>query len=351
MPIISIIVPVYNAEAYLSYCLESLINQTFQNIEIVCVNDGSKDGSLSILKDYQIKDKRIRIIDQPNGGVSQARNEALRIVSGEYVMFVDADDWLEADTCENAIQALKTNDVDVVMWSYVSEMAGVQSFKSIFAGDRVFDEIETKKMIHRRFVGILGNELARPELADSLCPVWGKLYRTDVIVKNQIRFIDLSEIGTYEDGMFNLEVFNHVNRTMYLDKCYYHHRKDNRGSVTSGYLEKLDKRWQNLFEKMRCYISENGLPDSYVEALNNRIALSVLGLMLNIQVSNKSFIRKRNELKQIIVSEDYKKALLSLDTSAMPNHWKLFYNCAKCGSATALLLAGKAIQILRSARC
>ena len=112
---ISIIVPIYNAEQFLEKCLNSLINQTYQNLEIVCINDGSKDKSLSILKEYQKKDKRIIIIDQANQGVSEARNKGIKMATGEYICFCDADDSYKDNFIEVMYSTILKYKVDVVI--------------------------------------------------------------------------------------------------------------------------------------------------------------------------------------------------------------------------------------------
>ena len=113
-PLVSVIIPVYNVERYLAQCLDSVINQTYPNLEIICVNDGSRDGSPDILRRYADEDARIQVIDKANGGVSQARNDALDCARGEYIMFVDSDDWVEPDACENAVNAMREYDADIV---------------------------------------------------------------------------------------------------------------------------------------------------------------------------------------------------------------------------------------------
>ena len=114
---VSIIIPVYNVEKYLKKCLDSVINQTYKDIEIICVNDGSKDGSENILKEYATKDSRIKIIEKKNGGLSSARNAGLDVASGEYCYFVDSDDWIELNTIEKLTDIILSNDVDVVVHS------------------------------------------------------------------------------------------------------------------------------------------------------------------------------------------------------------------------------------------
>ena len=340
VPLISIIVPVYNVAAFLPKCLDSILGQTYPNLEIVCVNDGSLDNSPEVLNRYAEKDSRIYVIDKENGGVSAARNAGLSEASGEYVMFVDADDWIDAETCQTAVAAMTEHQADVVLWSYVSENRGNQSFKKLFSGDTVFEEETCKQRLHRRFVGIAGDELAHPELADSLCPVWGKFYKREVIQKSGAKFIDLSEIGTYEDGLFNLEVFGEVKKAVYLDKCFYHYRRDNTGSATSKYNPNLFNQWQNLYRRMQDYIAKNNLPGEYSQALDNRRALGMLGMSLNILSSDFSARKKIQHIRNILQNERYVEAYKKLDFNFFPIHWKIFYGCAKLRIATGVYILG-----------
>ena len=126
-PKISIIVPVYNVEEYLEKCIESLIGQTYTNIEIIFVYNKSTDNSLQKLQQYQKKDSRILIVEKENEGVSVARNRGLNLATGEYIMFVDSDDWIDLDNCEKALKTIEEEQADILMWSYVREFS-----KSIF---------------------------------------------------------------------------------------------------------------------------------------------------------------------------------------------------------------------------
>ena len=112
---VSIIVPVYNVEKYLRPCLQSLISQTLKDIEIICINDGSKDGSLEILEEFQKKDKRVKVFSQKNQGRSVARNVGLKKVSSRYVMFCDADDRYVSTACEDMLNEIEKNKVDLVV--------------------------------------------------------------------------------------------------------------------------------------------------------------------------------------------------------------------------------------------
>lgn len=139
-PKISIIVPVYNVEKYLHKCMDSLVNQTFEEIEIITVNDGSTDSSLEILREYEKQDSRIIVIDKVNEGVSLARNTALEYIIGEYIMFVDSDDWIDLDTCEKILKLVTEYKCDVMMWSYIREFDTISAPKIIFQQDIIYDE-------------------------------------------------------------------------------------------------------------------------------------------------------------------------------------------------------------------
>lgn len=335
-PLISIIVPIYNAEKYLEQCLDSLIQQSYINIEIICIDDGSKDSSSEVVDKYVRRDKRVKLIRQENAGVSKTRNTGISYAQGEYIMFVDSDDWIDLNTCESVLDLIVENNADIVMWSYVSEREDEKNYKNVFSEDLIFDANMTRKMLHRRFVGLLGEELAHPEMADSLCPVWGKLYKTSIIKKYDIHFVDLDEIGTYEDGLFNLEVFFHAKKVVYLKEHFYHYRRNNRNSITSKHNDNLYEQWQQLFNKMENYIKEKQLSSDYIDALDNRIALSILGLGLNILAEDVGVLHKIKHIQRIIKQERYMVAYRKLEIKYFPLYWKVFYFCAKHGLSLGL---------------
>ena len=234
---VSIIVPVYNVEKYLERCLESLINQTYKNIEIIIINDGSTDNSLRILKEYERIDSRIKLIDKNNEGLSQTRNVGINIATGEYITFVDSDDWIELDLLKILINLIKENNGDVALCSYVREYNEKAINKDLGFGDIViFDKDEVKSTLYRRMIGPIGDELKNPENLDSLITAWGKIYKTSIIRENKISFIDTSIIGT-EDLLFNVHIFNHINKAILINKPLYHYWKGNINSLTSGYKE------------------------------------------------------------------------------------------------------------------
>lgn len=346
-PLISIIVPVYNVEAFLSQCLDSLVKQTYSNIEIICVNDGSTDMSLRILREYAQKDDRIIIIEQKNQGLSSARNMGMAYVHGKYLMFVDSDDWIEKDTCKCAVEAADRYDSDLVLWSYTSEFATHSKDKFMNWEDNTFfDEEQVKEKLHKRLCGLSGAELKYPEYANFIETAWGKLYLSEIVLNNHIQFVDTKIIGT-EDALFNLYVLGYVRSAVYLKKCLNHYRKTNTSSLTTKYKPKLYKQWQTLFGMMAKYIKESHLPQEYTDALYNRVALSILGLGLNIMGSDYGAITKIKMIHKIIVSDRYQKAYRKLDYRYFPIHWKIFYKCARYKCASGIYILLKVINLMR----
>lgn len=343
-PKVSIVVPVYNVEAYLEKCMDSIINQTYANLEIVCINDGSTDNSLDILKSYALKDDRVLVITTKNNGISSARNTGTKHSTGKYIMYVDSDDWIELNTCEEAVNKAEEYDADVVFWNYIREFENCSKEKVLFEQDEiVYSSSEEIKALSRRFLGLYKEELSHPENADTFVTVWGKLYRTNIITDYNVEFVDLKLIGSLEDALFNLNVFNHIHKAIYVRKFYSHYRKDNNVSFTKTYRKNLNKQWNNLFAYMRSFIKDNHCDDSYNVALNNRICLSIIGLGLNVLESEKS-LKKCSAIKQIIASNEYRNAVAKLELAYFPMHWKVFFFCAKYNFAMGVYLLLKCIK-------
>ena len=345
MELISIIVPIYNVQDYLAKCLNSILQQTYSNIEVLCVDDGSTDNSLKILKDYEKMDKRIRVFHQENAGVSIARNYALENVRGDYVLFVDGDDWIDIDTCEKAIQFSRYKKADIVMWSYIRETGKESKPKMIFETDYLFEKIAIRDKLYRRLFGLEGRELSRPENADAICTVWGKLYKTELL--ENVQFYDIREIGTYEDGLFNIDVFKNASMVYFTTDIYYHYRRDNVRSITSEYNEELEEQWEKLFTVMRNHIKEDKLDGRFLNALDNRIALSIIPLGINCFCAPYSMYKRMVMIHNILKKTEYRRVYKSLEFQYFPFHWNIFFRCAKHRNAIGIFCLLYFIQKLR----
>ena len=182
---VSIIVPVYNVEKYLKRCLDSLINQTLSNIEIICINDGSKDCSGNILTEYALKDERIIVIDQENAGVSIARNVGMEVAKGEYIGFVDSDDWVDLDYFEKLYNSAKQNNCDIA----VAGVIRLNKFKRKFYLN--YDKLIITNDKDKKF------ELC--DIPEQGC-VWNKIYQTNLLKSFNLKF---EEGIYYEDAIFS----------------------------------------------------------------------------------------------------------------------------------------------------
>jgi glycosyltransferase EpsH len=348
VPDISIIIPVYKAEQYLRQCLDSIVNQTHQNIEIICVNDGSPDKSLEILQDYDKKDSRIRIIDQKNQGASSARNNGIELSTGRYIMFVDADDWIDRETCEMTYAMAENNHADIVIWPYIKEYANSSVPKPIFEQDMViFENKDIREFLHRRICGLIGEELKKPEMLNALSPVWGKLYHQNVIKEFNVRFESNDLIGV-EDGIFNFIVFNHIKKAVYINQCYYHYRKNNQASISKTYNPRSLELFKNQLGFYQKNIDNNNLGDSYQLALNNRVALSFMDFGLNELASSEDTISKIKAIKRILLADDLKARYRTLPLKHLSIHWKVFYGFVKVGFASGVFVMLSAIRKILS---
>jgi glycosyltransferase involved in cell wall biosynthesis len=344
-PDISIIVPVYNSEKYLNRCVYSLINQTLYSIEIILIDDGSTDKSEEICKSFSIHDTRVNYYKQQNSGQSIARNKGLELATAPYLMFVDSDDWIDTDTCECLLETINREDADIVMFTYSREYETRSLKKTIFKGDRVFNEQECRAL-HRRFAGIIGEELKNPENSDNLAPVCTKLYKKSIITGNKLFFEDIREIISYEDGLFNLSYFKYVKKSIYLDRDFYKYWRSNMKSTTKRYYEDLIPKFKVLFQKIEIYILLNNLPDEFYQGLNNRIALNLITVSLKTvsDSSPLSFSEKQEYLANVLNDKVYFSALNKLKTNYMPIHWKMFYWAAQNKLSIILLFLALIIK-------
>lgn len=342
--IVSIIVPVYNVASYLEQCLDSIKNQTYQNLQIVLVDDGSDDESGLICDRYAEADQRFLTIHKQNGGLSSARQMGVAAVSGEYTMFVDADDWIELDTVERCIGKIKKYDADCVLFSYVKEYPGKSVVIPVMNKDYYFAEDDAKKKVYRRLYGPLDDELRHPERLFNLETCDMKLYKTELVKKGQ--YFDTKEVGSSEDGLFNMDALYECDSFYYINQPFYHYRKGTQ-SLTSTYRPQLMDQWEKLFEIMRDMIEKKKLSKVYTEALQNRIACSVIAIGMNEIAGEGNLSQRKNRIKGYLNRDYVAQACILLKTESMPLIWKIFFFCVKHQYINLICLQLYAMNILK----
>ncbi len=327
MTTVSIIVPVFNALPDLRQCVESILAQTHRDLAIILVDDGSTDGSETVCDDFAAGDPRVTVIHQPNSGVSAARNIALTGATGEAVMFVDADDWIDPEACAQALVHFEQSAVDLVMFPYVREFGSMSLPRHVFDGDRDWTGEEALEGLQRRIVGLVGAELHDLEAGDSLGVVWGKLYRRSVIAAHRLDFIDLAEIGSGEDALFTLGFLRHARRAVYLDRCLYHYRRTSHTTITRRHRPGLADQWERAFARWGEFTTKRRNPEEFRAALDNRIALSLIGLGLNeAHLDNPRAVRARiSMLRRHLASDTYAGPVRRLPIRYLPLKWRPFF--------------------------
>lgn len=329
-PLVSVIIPIYNAEKYLNQCLDSVLEQTYQNLEVICVNDGSNDGSYEIIDSFLKRDKRICVVNKDNDGVSKARNDGLKIASGKYICFVDSDDWLAPQIIDIAVNTAEACDAEMVFWSYLREFDNKCAPKRLFKESQIVftgEDVQTK--LRRRLFGAYGEDLKSPENSDAICTIWGKLYKRQSIINHHIEFVDIRKIGTFEDGIFNIDFLKHTNTAVYIDQYGYHYRKQEGKSLTGQFKASLNESFDNLFKILEEKIWDEKLPFEYTQALNNRKCLSSLGLGLNQLLNATSEWQHIQAIRKLITRPIYRDAYKEFPLRALPLHWRVFHICVK----------------------
>lgn len=325
---ISIIIPCYNVEAFISKCLDSIINQSYQNLEIICVDDGSTDSTLKILENYQNIDKRFKVLHHDNRGVAFSRNKALTICTGKFVTFVDGDDWLDYDCIENTI----SETYDLTCFSYR------RVFKSNIQPRTLnMEGIYRAEILQKRIIGLVGKELMDPSGNNSLVTVCAKIYKIDIIRNNGINFTNTAEIGAGEDALFNIEYLEYCKGEIHIiDKPFYNYVRHNNLSITSLYKPDLFNQWKLLHSKIFRIIENKS--DDYHKVYYSRVGLSLIGLGLNEMQSKKSVFKKLKFISNVLNDPLYEKAYKQIEYKYFPIHWKVLFMMAKYKWAPAVLI-------------
>ena len=249
-PKISIIIPVYNVEQYIERCLNSLINQTLKDIEIILVDDSSKDSSLLICNKFAEKDSRIKVIHKENEGAGKARNEALKIATGEYIGFVDSDDFVHADMFETLYKKAQKYNSDLIMSGVLFVDGNMFSEKGncvrkdYFAKDTHF---ESKEDLQKLRMGIIG---ATPDDIDDSkygMSIWKNLFRHEIIKQNNLYFESEREMLS-EDALFMVDFISCIKKATGINEAFYNYCR-NGASISKSY--KKDK-----FEKSLVFVGE-----------------------------------------------------------------------------------------------
>ena len=239
MPLVSVIIPIYKVEKYLAECIDSVINQTYHNIEIILVDDGSPDGCGAMCDAYAAQDERVRVIHRPNGGLSAARNSGVDIATGEFITFLDSDDWMYRGTIEGYMQCFaKHPELDLVE----SRIYFTDSGESCNVGESIGDPQDEDRVL-------TGAELMEQFCMDlypaSNPSAWNKCYRTQLLQGHRF-----AEGRVYEDLEFQLRLYPHVKAYLLWEQVNYYYRQNREGAATERSLSNLLSMMTDCYENL-----------------------------------------------------------------------------------------------------
>lgn len=344
---ISVIVPVYNTGKYLDQCLKSLKNQTFKDIEVIIVDDGSPDNSKEIYDRYTGEDDRFKAVRIKNVGVSGARNHGLDMAGGKYVLFVDSDDWMPENACEIMHEEAEKSHLDMVAGNICevnkSKSREIRLFSKEFTG---------KDMIENYQITCIGYGYnPYPIDMDSVSgygSMGNKLYRKDIIDKYHIRF-DMDVNNMYEDNLFTIEYLNYAGNIGYISKPVYYYRyvlssssnrfKANSLETSDQIFKKIDavvgQKDNKLFRKAK-YIY-------VIRRLSAELAVYYFHKDSNLRLSESLKI-----LKKRIKSEPYKEAIKRVDVKRLMAPHKLACLTARTGSPVIVYMGYKLRVVVKN---
>lgn len=243
---VSVIVPIYNVEKYLHQCVDSLLNQTLKDIEIILVDDGSPDSCPQICEDYKRKDSRVKVIHKENGGLSSARNAGLEIATGEYIAFLDSDDYVAPEMMEKRYNISKEKDLDACYCDYNFDYDG-----KVWSANKQKEDsfIYTKDEAKNFLFDMVGPLPSYPSDVKHLMSVWLAVYKASIIRENNIRF-ESERLYPSEDLLFHIDFLSHCTRIGYLkDSMYYWRYRP--GSLSRSYNSSRFKLYVALLNRAK----------------------------------------------------------------------------------------------------
>ncbi|MBQ3482868.1 MAG: glycosyltransferase [Clostridia bacterium] len=332
--LVSVIVPVYNVKEYLEQCLDSIVNQTLKNIEIILVNDGSTDGSDAICEKYVASDSRMVLIHQKNAGLAAARQAGLNVAKGEYIGFVDSDDWLEPTMYEEMYEKATEHGADIVFCNVYRDEAKKEQ---IYFEPGFYDREGMEKTIFPRVLAAFDEN--KSECTLRWCN-WLRIYRRALIEEHSIHFDP--RFRRCQDLPFTFECTIHAQSYYYLGDRYLYHNRMNFESLSKGYTKNmwgLLKPWveylKNVVEQYTAY--------DFGEQMRLRAALTAFECADNETKPNnvRSLGERLSTIRQIMKESREICDWKTLDVSKMGRVYKLYATCFRLKMPLAFYLLSK----------
>lgn len=326
---ISIVVPVYKVpHNYLNKCIESLISQTYKNIEIILVDDGSPDDCGDICDDYAKKDSRIKVLHKENGGLSSARNSGVENARGDFVIFVDGDDWIEPETCEVLFQEYLKTNTDLVMFGMVRDFNGtLEKYKYKLTENHYYDKKECLQL--QKYV---------LDFNSNISTATTKLIKREVLISNTIKHNESLKQGA-EGIVFNLQLFEAISSATFIDKPFYHYIYNNE-SISTTYNERNIDLVLECFKYIYEYIRQTDerktlLLATFWTRISYMIITTVISGYYN-PANNDSFNVKKKKCNSFLNDNLIQMGLRNCDYKELSTVRRITFFCIKSRMFVAL---------------
>jgi glycosyltransferase involved in cell wall biosynthesis len=282
---ISIIIPVYNAARHLEQCIRSVLAQTLEDIEVVVINDGSTDDSLAIIRDFEKRDKRVILVDSANEGVSAARNKGMAVSKGEFIGFVDSDDWIEPTMYEKLYQNAKNSEADLAICNVnIIDENNISAIRLALGNLTLYiSENRIKELVNLiRFKYDYSN--------------WNKIYSQKIVKENQLLFDE--SIKVYEDLLFNCYYFQYSQKATVINEGLYHYRVHSSSVMNSTNFDTITQ-YNKLYEKFNSFCIAKGLENElniFNAEMRRSFYFAVIPKLFKQKTYKESSILKRIKL-------------------------------------------------------
>ncbi len=312
-PFISIIVPVFNTEKQLDRCIKSLINQTYEKIEIILIDDGSTDKSLDRCLFFKQQDSRIYCFHQENSGVSSARNRGIEEAKGDFIAFVDSDDWIDSNVCETFFDAYQKNNCDLFCYSAVYHQAKKNMVTFLFGDDIDLMNENQKKELHCKVMTPNAPWYScnvSTRFTGSAC---GKFYKASVLKQNLLVFSTQTIIS--EDCLFNIYAIDYFERICFSKQVFYHYQISS-NSAQNRYRPNSDRNFSVVIKRIQKWLKDTNKDQHFIDSANCLFVHYLFGILkedIFHRDNRLSWINRKNLLNQVLKMPEYSVALQSIN--------------------------------------
>lgn len=314
---VTVIVPVYNAQKYLSRCVDSILSQTYHDIEVILVDDGSTDSSAQMCDDFAHRDNRVKVIHKENAGAGMARNTAFEHTTGEYILFVDSDDYIEKDTIKKCVDSINEHGSDTVVFGHTFVYAnGKTQTHQVHSNKMRYDEDSIKSdLLPSFFTFSKGFDVS----------VWGKLFSTQIIKDNELWFLSEREYYS-EDSLFLLQYFPKSKSTSVVDENLYYYF-ENTSSLSREYEQERQDKLDIFKNKALDIAKKENITEMVKPHILVKYQLCAVIEYKQIASSDMTFAQKVLKIREYSSTDAIKSTLRKDVISKHSFAMRLFYTC------------------------